>query len=111
MRMQPRRTATAALALAGLLLFAQGIWVRARSLLAQAVLDHAWERTLEAQQPVRPWPGAGTRPVARLESPRLGVSLVVLSDTSDDALSGYAAFRRRLGGSRRRHASCNPQQA
>ncbi len=53
--------------------------MRARDYLAQRLIDRAWQRTLSAATPVRPWPGAETFPVARLEAPCHGAALMVLA--------------------------------
>ena len=50
--------------------------------LAQSLLETTWERTLADGETRRPWPWADTHAVAKLTSPRLGVSQVVLAGTS-----------------------------
>jgi len=68
--------------LAGALQFGQGAWVHAKAQLAQILIERAWARTLAGEAEVRPWPWADTWPVAKLEAPAQGVSLVVLSGAS-----------------------------
>ncbi|ACA19459.1 peptidase C60 sortase A and B [Methylobacterium sp. 4-46] len=86
-RRGPGRAALAALLLAaGLALLGQAGSIRAKGLLAQALLERAFARSLAAGgRPVRPWPWADTVPVARLTL--LGRSLVALDASSGQALA------------------------
>jgi sortase A len=81
-----RRIAAVLLALA-LAQAVQGAWIPLKATLAQALLERAWSRSLAAGAPVRPWPWADTRPVARLAAPRLGRSAIVLAGVSGEALA------------------------
>ena len=72
----------AALAIGG-----RAAWLEAKATLAQHLLDRAWAATLADGVAARPWPWADVRPVARLEVPAHGVSLVVLGDASGEALA------------------------
>lgn len=56
----------------------QSLWIPAKAALAQTLLTHAWQRTLNGHPDARPWPWADTRPVAVLEAPRLGIRQFVL---------------------------------
>lgn len=82
-----RRAASLLLALAGLALLASGSWIHAKALLAQLLLEHAWQETRDGETNVRPWPWADTWPVARLEIPRLDASMIVLSGASGRTLA------------------------
>ena len=83
--------ATAALALClailGLILFGQGIWIHAKAALAQVLLERAFAATLATGTTVKPWSWADTWPVARIEVPRLGKSVIVLHGSSGQALA------------------------
>ena len=81
------RLPAAALLVAGLLLFGQGLWIQAKAVLAQILLERAFAQTLATGQPVKPWPWADTWPVARVEVPRLGKSAIVLHGSSGQALA------------------------
>ena len=50
-----RRAAAALLALAGLVLFGQGLWIHAKAMLAQILLERAFAQSLASGQPVKPW--------------------------------------------------------
>jgi sortase A len=75
------------LALAGLVLFGQGIYIHAKALLAQALLQRAFAETIETGHPTKPWSWADTWPVARIEIKRLHASAIVLAGSSGQALA------------------------
>lgn len=65
---------------AGVLLWA--LWIPLKSVLAQALLEQAWSRTLQGATDARPWPWADTVPAGILEVPRRGVRQVILAGAS-----------------------------
>jgi len=65
----------------------QSAWISGKAILAQWLLDQAWQRSVVMQQPVKPWPWADASAVARLSIPSLGESFVVLSNASGEALA------------------------
>ncbi len=78
----------------GVLLLALGVWqvgeaahIHAKAWLAQQLMERAWARTLAGERAVTPWPWADTWPVARLEAPKLGGRLIVLSGGSGRTLA------------------------
>lgn len=71
-----------ALVLGGTWQLGQGLYIHAKALLAQQLLEHAWHETQQGQQQVKPWPWADAWPVARMTVPRLGVDLIVLEGDS-----------------------------
>jgi sortase A len=77
----------AILALAGIVLCGQGLWIHAKAILAQVLLDRAFAQTLATGRDAKPWPWADTWPVARIEVPRLGKSAIVLHGSSGQALA------------------------
>src|ERR1700681_3600252 len=81
-----RKTA-AVLTLAGLVLVGQGVWIHAKALLAQVLLERAFAQTLMTGKNVKPWSWADTWPVARIDIPRLGKSAIVLNGSSGQALA------------------------
>ena len=76
-----------ALCLAGLTLMARGAIIPAKAWVAQILLDRAFDRSVAEHRPVKPWPWADTAPVARVILPRLGVSQIVLSGGSGQAMA------------------------
>ncbi|WGR94962.1 class GN sortase [Bradyrhizobium sp. ISRA443] len=83
----PRFIAPAVFALIGLILFGQGAYIHAKALLAQALLERAFARTIATGHPVKPWSWADTWPVARIEVKRLHASAIALAGSSGQALA------------------------
>ncbi len=77
----------AVVAAAGLWLVGDGLYIRAKAVLAQQLLRSAWADTLDGEERVRPWAWADTWPVARLRVPRLGVDQIVLAGGSGRTLA------------------------
>jgi sortase A len=75
------------LAILGLILFGQGIWIHAKAVLAQILLERAFAETVATGKTVKPWSWADTWPVARIEVLRLAASAVVLHGSSGQALA------------------------
>ncbi|MEJ2610668.1 MAG: class GN sortase [Candidatus Thiodiazotropha sp.] len=75
------------LCLLGCGLLGKGGWIEAKAWLAEGLIASAWQQTLAGQGAVPPWPWADTQPVAKLESPRLGVERWVLSGDSGRTLA------------------------
>lgn len=82
-----RRWLARALLLAAGALAAQAAWLPAKAALAQGLLATTWQRSLADGKSHRPWPWADTHAVARLSSPRLGISQVVLAGDSGRSLA------------------------
>jgi sortase A len=85
----PSATAILSLVLAGagIVLVGQGLWIHAKAILAQLLLERAFAATLATGRIVKPWPWADTWPVARIEVPRLGKRAIVLHGSSGQALA------------------------
>ncbi|MBS7457866.1 class GN sortase [Coralloluteibacterium stylophorae] len=100
-RGRPRRwLPTLLLGAAGLCAMQAG-WIHAKAALAQALLQHAWVRTLDDGHAHRPWPGADMAPVARLRVARLGIDQIVLAGDSGRVLAfgpGWAPASTAPGG-------------
>jgi sortase A len=87
---RPPRLPTAAAAIycaLGLVLLGEGLWIHAKALLAQVLLERAFAATLASGHPVKPWSWADTWPVARIEVPRLHRAAIVLAGASGQALA------------------------
>ena len=76
-----------ALALGGVILIAQGVYIHAKAMLAQILLESAFSQALATGTPVKPLSWADTWPVARVVVPRLGKSAIVLAGASGQALA------------------------
>jgi sortase A len=82
-----RRLIAAVLALAGLVLFGQGVTIHAKALLAQLLLQRAFAEAIATGHAIKPWSWADTWPVARIEIKRLHASAIVLAGSSGQALA------------------------
>src|SRR5262249_2574480 len=76
-----------ALAPGGLVLIARGVYIPAKDMLAQILLERAFAQAISTGAPVKPWSWADTWPVARIVVPRLGKSAIVLAGASGQALA------------------------
>jgi sortase A len=77
----------AVLLIASLVLFSHGMWIHAKALVAQILLERAFAATLESGRDTKPWSWADTWPVARISVPRLGKSAIALNGSSGQALA------------------------
>jgi sortase A len=93
--MMTRFVITLLLALIGAVLFGQGVYIHAKALVAQVLLQRAFAETIASGHPVKPWAWADTWPVARIEVKRLDASTIVLAGSSGQALAfgpGHVEF-------------------
>lgn len=63
------------------------VWIHAKAILAQHLLERSWNAALAGEANPPPWPGADHFPVARLRVDRLNQDLVVLSGTDGSSLA------------------------
>jgi sortase A len=75
------------LAIAGTMLFGQGVYIHAKAILAQVLLQRAFTETIATGHAVKPWPWADTWPEARIAVQRIGASAIVLAGSSGQALA------------------------
>ena len=75
------------LLLGGIVLVGQAVYIHAKALLAQILLERAFAQTLASGHDVKPWSWADTWPVARVSVPRLKASAIVLAGASGQALA------------------------
>src|SRR6202035_546881 len=81
------RVTALVLALAGLVLFGQGGYIHVKALIAQILLERAFDEAIVSGHSVKPWSWADTWPVARIEVKRLGASAIMLAGSSGQALA------------------------
>jgi len=86
-RRGPVALAAALCLTSGAALGSHGVYLRAKALLAQALLERAWRATVTSGRPTKPWSWADTWPVARLRFPRLDRSAVVLAEAGGESLA------------------------
>ena len=85
--MTRRTLAPILLALIGLILFGQGAYIHAKALLAQMLLQRAFDQTIATGHITKPWSWADTWPIARIEVKRIGARAIVLAGSSGQALA------------------------
>ena len=71
----------------GLWQAASGLYIHAKAILAQHLLEHAWQRMRGGAAQAKPWPWADTWPVARLGAAGLDGWVYVLADASGRSLA------------------------
>ena len=81
------RLASACLLALAVICAASAGWVHAKAALAQVLMQHAWSRSQQQHERIKPWPWADVAPVAELELPRLGKRYIVLDNDSGQALA------------------------
>ena len=65
----------------------QGLYIESKAILAQQLLEHAWQNVKAGDTRSKPWPWADTWPIARLTVPRLNIDLIVLAGDSGRTLA------------------------
>lgn len=75
------------LAVLGAALAFKAAWIPMKAEAAQVLLDRAFAASLESGKPVKAWPWADAAPIARISVARLGVSEIVLSGGSGEAMA------------------------
>ena len=64
-----------------------GVAIKAKAVVAQILLEHAWSKSLAEKRVVKPWGWADVWPVAKIEVPRLHNGAIVLSGVSGEAMA------------------------
>jgi sortase A len=75
------------LPLCGMWQIGSASYIHAKAILAQVLLETAWDKTVHGQQEVKPWPWADTWPISRLDVPGLGIDRIVLAGASGSSLA------------------------
>ncbi len=76
-----------AVLLSGIALTAKALYIPVKAEVAQILLARAFDQSVEQGTPVKPWSWADTAPMAKVSAPRLGVSEIVLSGGSGEAMA------------------------
>jgi sortase A len=84
---KPWKIAVIVMVVAGMSFLCAGFWIPAKALLAQHLLQRAWQQSLATGNIIKAWPWADTWPVGRLQNDRLGVDLIVLEGESGEVLA------------------------
>jgi len=73
--------------LIGALLLSQGLYMDVKAKVAQVLISSSWNNRDEDRLPSKPWWWADTRPIAKLDVPRLNKTLFVMQDDSGESLA------------------------
>lgn len=76
-----------ALLVSGTAITAKALYIPIKAEVAQVLLARAFDASLEESTPVKPWGWADTAPTMRISVERLGVSEIVLSGSSGEAMA------------------------
>ena len=71
----------------GVAIAGRGVWIHAKALAAQILLESAFSESIQTGTPVKPWYWADTWPVARITVPRLNETTIALKGASGQALA------------------------
>lgn len=83
--LKPRYILFTAMGLVGAGFVADGIYIKAKAVVAQILLDQAFLASNDGS--AKPWSWADIETVAKVNAPRLGKSNIVLNNTSGEALA------------------------
>ena len=82
-----RNLSIAVLVVAGILSMGEGTRIYLKAILAQILLQNAWNQTRSGGTNVKPWPWAEMHPVARLQVPTYDEDIIVLAGTTGKSLA------------------------
>ena len=82
-----RRIIITALLVVGLISIGESGHIYLKAILAQFLLQSAWNDTQAGQRKVKPWPWADTWPIARLTVPAYGEDMIVLAGATGRTLA------------------------
>ncbi len=92
-------------AIVGFSLVGQGLYIKAKAVFAQVLLERAWSRALAGEAAPKAWPWADTWPVAKLNLPRIEQKAIVLNNASGEAMAFGPGL---VAGTRLALATCWP---
>ena len=72
----------AAVSLTAATFFINALWIPIKAEVAQLLLAHSWQQTLDGHPNAKPWPWADTRAIAVLEVPHQGLKEFILEGSS-----------------------------
>ena len=82
-----RNLSIAVLVIAGIVSMGEGTRIYLKAILAQILLQNAWNQTRSSGTNVKPWPWAEMHPVARLQVPTYDEDIIVLAGTTGKSLA------------------------
>ncbi|MEQ8747825.1 class GN sortase [Pyruvatibacter sp.] len=79
--------AAGALLLSGIATIAGSLYIDAKAMVGQVLLERAFAQTIATGEPAKPWSWADTWPVAKVSAPAHGKSAIVLAGASGEAMA------------------------
>ena len=70
----------------------EGLKIELKARVAQVLLQHAWNKTLQTGKYYQPWPSFDGKPILLLEIPSHNISQIVLNGTSGQSLAFGPSF-------------------
>ena len=70
----------------------EGLKIELKAKVSQALLKHAWNKTLQTGKYYQPWPSFDGKPILLLELPSHNISQIVLNSTSGQSLAFGPSF-------------------
>ena len=70
----------------------EGLKIELKEKVAQVLLQHAWNKTLQTGKYYQPWPSFDAKPILLLEIPNHNIRQIVLKGTSDQSLAFGPSF-------------------
>ncbi len=80
-------TGAALLLAAGTAALVSSLYIEAKAMVGQVLLEDAWDETVASGKPAKPWSWADTWPVARVAVPAHEASAIVLAGASGEAMA------------------------
>jgi sortase A len=71
----------------GIVIFLYGAYMPSKAWLAQYMIHHAWQHSLQQDSALKPWSWADMHPVMRLSAPKYDQSLIVLAGDTGNVLA------------------------
>jgi len=68
-------------------------YIHVKAIVAQQLLQSAWDKTLQGEKQVKPWGWADTWPIARMQVPAYNEDMIVLAGDSGRNLAFGPAYR------------------
>ena len=81
------RIGAALLFMVGAALMGKGMWIGGKAVVAQILLERAWQQSVATQTPTLPWSWMDAYPIAKIGVPALSRSSIVLDTDSGQALA------------------------
>lgn len=87
LNVKPTTVVAVVLMIVGVYFLGHAAYIQGKAILAQVLLERAWETTLATGKPTKAWAWADTWPVARISFPTLNERAIVLQEAGGEAMA------------------------